>query len=218
MIEEEKTVNDEQSAAAEGTNEDPKQGASEESGAAQDEGDGLDALLAEFEDASPKEADTAGKMGGQSQSKPKDDTPPLDVSALAALEQRLNDQESREQRRDLENLFSNMSSGTNGDMVDAEAYLNAIAARNPSLIDVYNNRVKSPDKWAKAEKEIMRDFTKRHGKKVDKQATEGREAVTSAVRSAQSAAPTREYTDKDVENASPDEWADIQRKLGITPI
>lgn len=208
--------NEKQTAVAEGTDEAPKQETSEEGGAAQDD-DGLDALLAEFEErgaaASKKEAVTSP----QTKSEPKDTTSEVDVAALATLEERLNQQEAREQRRELEKLFSRVSSGTQGDEIDAEAFLNTMALRDPRLTQAYYNRNSNPKKWADVEKALKQEFQKRHGKKVDKNVTESRDAVASAVRSAQSAAPQKEYSDKDIVGMSKDEFDSMQRKLGVTP-
>lgn len=207
---------DKQTAVAEGTEGAPTKETSEEGGAAQDD-DGLDALLAEFEGRGAADPKTEPKGDDRARSEPKDTPSDIDVAALAALEERLNQQEAREQRRELEKLFSRVAAGTQGDDVDAEAFLNTMALRDPRLTQAYYERNTNPKKWAGVEKALKQEFQKRYGKKVDKNVTESRDAVASAVRSAQSAAPTKEYSDKDIIDMPKDEFDSIQRKLGITP-
>ena len=212
MNDQEKTET-EQTAVANDPNETPTEEVSAESGTAQEES--LDDLLKEYDSKreaaeSPKEADKPSiePQGADS----------IDVTALATLEKRLNDQESREVRRELEGVFSRFSEGVQADDVDAEAFLNAKASRDPRLNKAYQERETNPKVWGEIEQVLIKDFQKRYGKTVDKQVTESRDAVASAVRSASTAAPQREYTPQDVQNASSDEFAEMQRKLGVSPV
>lgn len=214
MTDEENKTGTEQTAVADDTNATPTTQNEEiaaESSAAQN--DGLDELLKEFD--SRKEA-TREEPARPSEAK--DATADLDVNALAVLEKRLNDQEAREQRRELEKLFSDLSDGVQADAVDAEAYLNAMALRDPRLNQAYLNRNSNPKAWDKVKGTLKQDFQKRFGKKVDKVATESRNAVESAIRSASTAAPDRGLSPNDVKNMSKDDFDNLQRKLGVTPI
>ena len=214
MNEEEKN---EQTAVAE-TDDDPKKESSDDSGAAQTaEADPLDELLKEFDER--QEASSKSKESGQSQTESKDEQPStIDLNALAQLEKRLNEQEVREQRRELDNLFNRFADGVEADAVDAEAFLGAMANRDPRINQAYQNRGFNPKAWARIEVDLKQKFEKRYGKKVDKQVTESRDAVASAVRSASTAAPQKEYTDKDIAKMSKADFDEWQRKLGVTPV
>jgi hypothetical protein len=206
VSDEEKT---EQTAVAEEANVDPKEGAAAESGAAQK--DGLDELLKEFDSRvdEPKEV-VETKSGSKDAA--------TELAALEALERRLNEQEAREQRRELEAVCSRLSEGTQGDALDAEAYLIAQAKRNPKLEQAYLKRATNPKAWDDVYGALQKDFAKRYGKKVDKQATDSKEAVASAIRSASTAAPQKDYSDKEISTMSTEEFNTLQRKMGVSPL
>lgn len=214
MSEEEKK--DEQTAVANSTNEEPKEAASAESGAAQE--DGLDELLKEFDER----RETIAQRTQQEQTQAKTETtgtePPPDVAALAALERRVKDQEAREYQRELNVLYGRLSDGAQADSVDVEIFLGKLARDNPLLNEVYNNRDRDPGRWNRTERALRQEVLKRFGKKVDRQVTDSKEAVASAVRSASTAAPHRELTDRDIQTMPKAEWDELQRKLGITPV
>lgn len=196
--------------------EDPKVEANEpdtaESGATAQETDGLDELLKEFD----TRREAAAEPAPVQPSEPK--AAEIDVTALAALEQRLNQQEQRELRRELDGLCSRLIEGVQADMIDAEAFLIAAAKRNPTLEKAYIQRATNPGLWNKVEAELKKDVAKRFGKRVDKQVTASRDAVASAVRSASTAAPPDEITNESVKSMGKDEFDDLQRKLGVTPV
>ena len=209
MTEEEKN---EQPAVAD-TNVASNETATEESGAAQS--DGLDELLKEFDE---RKASHIQPEPPKPSNEPTGDQTPIDVAALAALERRLNDQEAREHRRTLENIFENLADGAEADLVDAEGYLNARALRDPRINQAYREKDENPQRWNKVFGELKKDFVKRFGKRVDKQATESREAVASAVRSASTAAPPKDLSKQDIVEMAPADWQALQRKLGVTPV
>jgi hypothetical protein len=200
----------EQTAVAEEAKEEPKEATPAESGAAQT--DGLDELLKEFDQR--REATEAPQVQA-TEPKPEQQ---IDVNALAVLEKRLNDQEARSARRELEQLFDRFTDGVQADNLDAEAFLNAMALRDPRINQAYMNRGESPKRWNAVESELKKDFSKRFGKKVDRQVTDSRDAVTAAVRSASTAAPQREITAETIASASKDEFDEMQRKLGVIPV
>ena len=201
----------EQAAVVEDPNVAPNEDAAAEGDTAQD--DGLDALLKEFDAA--KAADAPKEPVQASESKTPEQ---IDVTALATLERRLNEQEARESRRELDRLCDRLIDGVQADAIDAEAFLIAAAKRNPRLEQAYISRATNPKAWEKIEGELRKDVAKRFGKRVDKQVTESRNAVASAVRSASTAAPQAEITDESVKHMSKEDFDDIQRKLGITPV
>ncbi len=203
---------DEQTAVVDDTKAEPTKDAAAESDTAQE--DGLDELLKEFDER--KEAATPDAKS-EPKSEPKTDKQ-VDLDALATLEKRLNDQEAREQRRELENLFSKLTNGVQADEVDAEAFLNAKAMREPKLNQAYANRASNPKAWDKVFATLHQEFQKRHGKKVDKQVTDSKAAVASAVRSASTAAPRGELTEQEIKTASKADFDEMQRKLGVTPV
>lgn len=212
MTEEDK---DKQTAVVDEPQVEPNEAATADSDAAQ-EGDGLDELLREFDER--RAAQTKPEQNQNIDTEPKGQEPQLDVAALATLERRLNEQEAREHRRELEKVFTGLTDGVQADEVDAEAYLNARALRDPRLNQAYQDRNSNPQRWNKVFGELKKDFQKRYGKKVDKQVTESREAVASAVRSASTAAPQKEFSAKEITTMSKQEWDDLQRKLGVTPV
>lgn len=212
--EDEKKTENEQTAAdnteASQQNDDVKA----EDAAQGNEEDGLDELLREFE-----EKKTTLKEEDKTFTESKDKTEqPLDVNALAELEKRIKDQEQREVQRDLNTLYKNLADGTQADEVDVEIYLGKLARDNPQLNQLYWGRADNPGAWKRAEKALRQEVAKRFGKKVDKNVTESRDAVASAVRSASTAAPKGELSAKDIIDASKDDWDEMQRKAGVIPV
>jgi hypothetical protein len=179
-----------------------------DSGAAQE--DGLDELLKEFD--AKREATKEPERAAE----PK--APDVPIEVVAVLEKRLNDYEAKQSRKELETLFDRLTVGVQADSLDAEAFLNAKAIRDPRINREYMQRESNPKRWEKIEGELKKEFSKRFGQKVDKQATESRDAVASAVRSASTAAPQRDITQKDIETMSKSDFDDMTRKLGITPV
>jgi len=176
--------------------------------------DGLDELLKEFD--TRKEELTKKETKPESESKP---TADIDVNALAVLEKRLNDQEARETARDLSSLWTRLSEGTAADNLDVEIFVTKLAREDPRLEKAFMRRVAAPNDWAKTEKAIKAKVAERFGKKVDKQVTESRNAVESAIRGASTAAPDRgEVTTKEVQNMSKDDFDNLQRKMGVQPV
>lgn len=200
-----------QTAVAEDANAEPKEADAAGSGAAQKQ-DGLDDLLKEFDDR--RESTQREEV----EAKPEPKKQEVDLDTLAALEARLNEAEARTRRKELEGLCSKLSDGTNGDAVDAEAYLIAQAKRNPKLEQAYIRRESNPKAWDAVYEELRKDFGKRYGQKVDKQATESKEAVASAIRSASTAAAPKEFSQREVETMSKDDFDALQRKLGVSPV
>ena len=211
MSEDKELKPDEQTAVVE-TNDAPQQGASAESETAQ--GDGLDELLREFDE---RKAESTPQETPQPKIEPKSESK-VDIDALAVLERRLNDADAREQRRQLEGLCDRLVAGTQADAIDAEGFLIASAKRDPKLEQAYINRDKNPKAWERVEAVLKKQIADRFGKKVDKQVTESKNAVASAVRSASTAAPRGDLTDKDIATASKADFDEMQRKLGVTPV
>ena len=209
-------VKNEQTAVADTTNDDPNKGASPDSGAAQT--DGLDELLAEFD----KRREEPSKTDRSEQRQPPVTTEPgqgdkADIAALATLEQRLNEQEAREHQRELNNLYTRLSDGLQADAIDVEIFLGRLAKENPALNDLYANRHRDPGAWTRTEKALQQKVAQRFGKAVDKQVTESRDAASAAIRSASTAAPPKDLSDKEIASMSKDEFDSLQRKLGVTP-
>lgn len=185
-----------------------------ESGTAQE--DGLDAILKEFDERKAS-TDTGTAAAGLS-SESKTTTGPLDVAALAALEQKIGDIQKREERRQIEGVFSSLTDGVQADAIDAESFLNAMALREPKLNDIYAQRETNPKLWNRTLGTLKQEFSKRYGQKVDKQVTESRDAVASAVRSASTAAPQTDVTESQIKSMNKSDFDDLQRKLGVSPV
>jgi len=207
-------VKNEQTAVAENTNEEPKQESLAEGGAAQED-DGLEELLKEFDE---RRASATKQEQFRTTSEPSGDESKIDVAALAALERRIAEQEARDRQRELDNLYNRLADGLEATPLRVEGFLNALARRNPQLNDIWNNRMVNPREWERAEAAIRKEMLKEFGKKVDKQATESREAVASAVRSASTAAPPKELSQQDIVNMSKDDFDKLQRELGVSPV
>lgn len=137
---------------------------------------------------------------------------------IVALERRFQEQEARQFTRELNELYKEFADGTNADAVDAEGYLTAMAKREPKLNQIYLDRERDPRSWEKAKAELKKDFNRRWGKKVDRQVTESKDAFAAAVRSASTAAAPKEYSAKEIHSLPKDEFDEMQRKLGVTPV
>lgn len=205
----------EQTAVAENTNEEPNKETSADSGTAQT--DGLDELLKEFDDRRKAEA-ARKETPAPVTPEPSREATQADVTALATLEQRLNEQEAREHQRELNNLYDRLSDGLQADAIDMELYLGRLAKENPALNEAYANRHRDPGAWHRTERALKQEVTKRFGKKVDKQVTDSRDAASAAIRSASTAAPAKDLTDKEIASMSSDDFAALQRKMGVTPV
>jgi hypothetical protein len=208
-------TNEERTAVAEETEGQSKQTESEESGAAQKEDeDALAKLLAEYDE---QEKQVREPKSDYEPNRNKDDD--LDVDALAKLEARIKDQEARDRQRELDTLLSRLTEGVEADEIDAEGFLIAASKRNPEVEKFYLERHERPKRWRDTEKALRADFEKRYGRKIDKDVTENKSALASAVRSASTAAPDQDnYNAQEVGNMTKDEFDNLQRKLGITPV
>lgn len=211
--EDEKDVKDNEQTAVEDANDESNETSSEDKDSTAQEGDDLDDILAEFDSKKEAKDDKGGTKADN-----KAEQSSIDANALATLESQINEINQREARRELEGIFSQLSDGVEADEVDAEAFLNTMALRDPRLNEIYASRGENPKAWNKVFGALKQDFTKRFGKKVDKRATESRDAAASAVRSASTAASDDGLTDKDVRTMSKSDFDEAQRKLGVTPI
>lgn len=203
--------NEERTAVAEETEERAKKSDTEESGAAQEDDDALTKLLAEY--------DEQEKASAAPSDEPKGRNDDVDVDVLAKLEARIKDQESRDRQRELDGLLSRLSDGVEADDIDAEGFLIAASKRNPQVEKFYLERNSNPKRWRDTEKALRADFEKRYGKKVDKDVTENKSSLASAVRSASTAAPDQDsYSADEVGRMPKEEFDNLQRKMGITPV
>lgn len=185
---------------------------------AQDQGDGLDKILKEFEDGKNQTQATSTSQTGTETKADTDKTKDVDLTVLSTLEQRINEMEAERTRSELEKVFDDFATGTQGDAVDAESFLNSMARRDPRIDEVYQARKTNPRAWEKVRATLKAEFVKRVGQKVDTQVTSSRDAVEAAVRSASTAAPKGELTEKDIRQMTKADFDEEQRKLGVVPV
>lgn len=206
---------EEQPAVADDPDAKTTESGAEESGAAQKEDeDALAKLLAEYD-----EQEKTVKATSSDNEPDKGKTDDVDVNALAALEARIKDQEARDRQRELDSLLSRLTDGVEADDIDAEGFLIAASKRNPQVEKFYLERNENPKRWRDTEKALKADFEKRYGRKVDKDVTENKSALASAVRSASTAAPDQDsYSKDEIGHMSKDEFDSLQRKMGVTPV
>jgi len=185
---------------------------------AQDDGPDLEAILAEFDGQNkPKDEAKAGS-DPNSEQKPKKAEPEIDVNAIATLEQEVKQIREDRARDQLNRIYSELTAGVQADALDAEIFVNTKASRDSRLNELYANREANPAAWSDAMKALKKEFVKRFGKQVDKNVTDSREAVATAVQSATNAAPASELSDKDISKMSKTEFDELTRKMGVTPV
>lgn len=147
---------------------------------AQDES--LDDLLKEFEG------------GEQIQTEQKDTAP--DVATLA---KELKELREAQQRREVDTEINKLSEQIRGDL-PAEVFdsrfmrvwVETRAQEDPRLQTAFMQRGTNPTAWGNVVKGLSRDFQKKFSSIPDRNATDDRDAVVSAVRSASTKAPERD--------------------------
>jgi len=127
--------------------------------------DDLDSLLKEFESGSETRSET--KDGDQE-------------DALATKVQSL---EARLAQQDFQAVVSNVRGDLDVDPDFVEGWLEARARKSTSLATAYANRRNDPQKWAKVEAKLNKELVGMFPR-VDKEATEVHDTITSSVRSA----------------------------------
>lgn len=210
--------NDQRNSAAEDANEDPKQGAEGEAvDAKEDEQpDSLEALLKEYDEQRSEPSKEADRPSSEPTETKSDDQ---DVNAIAALEARIQAQEAAAEAKEMEALVGRLLEGVEADNIDAESFLIANAKQHPEVEKYYIERKQNPKRWKDTEKALKADFERRYGKKVDKDVTEGRSTLASAVRSASTAAPDQDnYSNEDISKMSKEEFDKVQRQMGVSPV
>lgn len=163
----------------------PKAG-SEADGARQD-GDDLDALLAQF-DTATKPADTTSPPAAAATTQP--DKAVLDeLQALKGIAtQWQQDKFKTEIGATVKDIRGDMDPETFDDEF-VEAWLDARARKDNRLQSAWQQKDANPRQWSRIKSELGREFKKKFDKMPDRSATEDREAVVAAVRGASTKAP-----------------------------
>jgi hypothetical protein len=140
----------------------------------------LDSLLAAYNTSEP----------------PKSEPPKEPDDRLAAYEQRLAELEKREAQVRSQAEVSEVVRSVRGDLpIDenlVEAYLQVEATKDPRLVEAFTNRRRDPDQWKKIEAGLAKKLKASVGADIDQVATETRDAVDAAVRSASTRTPVEE--------------------------
>jgi hypothetical protein len=147
---------------------------------APDQGDDLDKLIAEFDNRN------------NGQSPPSTPEPKQQSNALEERLQRIEQDHWRrnaasEEKRVVDQLISD-NPGLSRRVVTG--WINQFAREEPALMTAFQNREQDPRTWDRWQKAIGKEFAKEvASSRIDKAATEDREAVTAAVRGASTKAP-----------------------------
>lgn len=184
------------------------QSSGEESGALED----VDSLLNEWEshaDSATESSAEAEKQGEQSD----DETKAL----LNELRQEREERIRQKTEQDVQQAVSSIKEGLETEVPDEliEGYLYREAAKDSRFLSAFQSRHKEPEKWNRLIKAMSGNLNKRMSSQVDQSVTDDRDAVASAVRSAQKAPAQAEgYSDKDLANMSDSEFNKLRRELG----
>lgn len=175
---------------------------------ARNDADDFDTLLSQYDD---------GKPGAAADPKPKPEqtTDGAVDDRIARLEQKIVERDSREA---VDKVVSKLVSETGTTRRLALGFLEAIARERPEVAQAFADRHQAPKRWEKYEALIIKELDKETKLlKVDRAATEDREAVTAAVRGASTKAPegkAPDYTGKsDAEFRD-----DVRKQFGFNPI
>ena len=183
-----------------------------EGGGAQD--DDLETLLNQWE-AQAGDSDESQQSSESSSDQSQDE--------IAELRKRVERQEreraQQQTQQDVQEAASKMRQAVS-DEIDIsediwEDILHGRASRDPRVVNAWNARREKPEEWEKLTKAIAKDYVKRLRSNVDKSATEDRDAVASAVRSA-SKAPAQDSgapSESDLNNMSDAEFNRLTRGL-----
>lgn len=171
-------MTEEQTSVAEEVEEEP-QAASETTGAQEED---LDELLKDFEAAEETPSETT------------DETPDV-----GTLHKELKALKEAQQRREVEAEINTLSQQIRGDLpADVfddrlmRAYVESRAQEDPRLQTAFLQRGKSPTAWNNVVKGLAKEFQGKFSSLPDRQATEDRDAVESAVRSVSNKATERD--------------------------
>lgn len=148
--------------------------------------DDLDTLLNEFDTEQPKPSPTVAT--------PEPKTEAADESKVVLEQMRgvLSEHQQRQFRQDMNETVKNVRGDLDPEFFDddfVEAWLDARARKDTRLQAAWNNRHAKPKEFQKIVEGLGSDFTKKHGKMPDKNATEDRAAVADAVRGSSTSAP-----------------------------
>lgn len=120
--------------------------------------------------------------------------------------------------RDIGNVVNTLRGDLSAETFDDDlvvGYLDSRARNDPRIGAAWANRHQNPDAFKKALGALSKDFQKKFGSQIDQNATEDREAMAAAVRSASTA--TAEQPDKNWAGMSQNEFEQEKIKLGWRP-
>lgn len=184
---------------------------SADGGSAQD--DDLDSLLNQWESSSAESAETGEQT---------DDDSDLDPKEIKRMRKELNEIREAQWQNETHQAVSEAVSVMRKSVADEmdvpselwEDVLYGKAARDDRIRTAFMHRHKDPDKWNKTLASLAKQTVKGFKKDgVDKSATEDKNAVSSAVRSASKSPPADEGpSEKDFDNMSDAEFKKLMRQ------
>jgi len=153
--------------------------ASEESGAQEQN---LNDVLAEFE---------AGTQQAEITDKADKAESVTDEQINKAVERAMENSRAKDKSRaDIEESAKTILGATGAHQHVAQDFLQGEAARDPRVATAFTQRYKNPDAWQKVLKGLAGKFSGSLGSPIDQSATDDRNAMAAAVKSATTKAPT----------------------------
>lgn len=167
---------------------------------AQNTGDDLDTLLAQYEQ----------------QTKPPVSPPQTPQQPATVDPDRLRRVEERLFNEDVNKTVANITGGLKVSPRFARGWLDQIAKEKPEVANAFLQKESNPQRWAQIEQSLAKEFAKEvKSVTFDENVTEDRSAVAAAVRGASTKAPTE--PPPNYSSLSNAELRDEYRKLGINP-
>lgn len=172
---------------------------------AQNTGDDLDTLLAQF-DKETKVDPVSPPVTPQVQ---QPQIPAIDADRFRRVEDRLF-------QEDLNKAVANIKGDLKVPERAAKGWLDQIARERPEIARAFMEQASNPKRWQQIEKVLAKEFVREFkSTDIDENVTEDRNAVAAAVRGASTKAPAE--TAPNYSNMSNSELRDEYRKLGINP-
>lgn len=178
---------------------------------ARNDGQDMDALLAEFDTATKTEP--AKPAPAADATKP--DTALLErLSVVEGMANRIAQSEFKQQ---MSETVNDVRGDVPKEVVDddlVEAWLDARARKDPRLAAAWQQKDAKPREWSRIKSELGREFKKKFDKVPDREVTEDRAAVAAAVRGASSTKAPAEPA-PDLGSMTPYEFQKYKNSLGL---
>lgn len=190
------------------------QSQTEDSGALED----VDTLLNEWESNADSATESSASPDSRTEAETKGEQSDDETKALLNELRQERDERIRQQtEEDVQKAVGTIKEGLETDVPDKliEGYLYREAAKDSRFLAAFQSRHKEPEKWNRLLKAMSGNVNKQLSGQVDQSMTDDRDAVASAVRSAQKAPAQGEgYSNKDLAGMSDAEFRKLQREMG----